>query len=79
MLENAVEKIITERDPYNIKFVVVLGDISDTAERSEFFKAREILSKLNDPDGDGNTIDNGNTIVPDTLLMNLDNNFVYCP
>lgn len=33
----------------NIKFVAVLGDISDTAERSEFLKAREILNKLEIP------------------------------
>jgi uncharacterized repeat protein (TIGR01451 family) len=56
-LENAIDKIITEKGPYNIKFVVVLGDISDTAEKSEFLKAREILNRLNDPNGDGNTED----------------------
>jgi PKD repeat protein/predicted phosphohydrolase len=32
-----------------IKFVVVLGDISDTAEYSEFLKAREILNMLTVP------------------------------
>jgi PKD repeat protein len=32
-----------------IKFVVVLGDIGDTAEYSEFLKAREILNMLNVP------------------------------
>ena len=32
-----------------IKFVVVLGDISDTAEYSEFLKAREILNGLKVP------------------------------
>ena len=47
-LANAIETIITEKNYYNIKFVVVLGDISDTAERSEFFKARELLNRLND-------------------------------
>ena len=62
-LENAVDKIIAEKGPYNIKFVVVLGDISDTAEKSEFLKAREILNRLNDPDGDGNT-DDGIPYIP---------------
>ncbi len=56
-LRNAIDKIIAEKDERNIKFVVVLGDISDTAERSEFLKARERLNKLNDPNGDGNTSD----------------------
>lgn len=32
-----------------IRFVVVLGDISDTAEESEFLKAREILDRLDIP------------------------------
>jgi hypothetical protein len=32
-----------------IKFVVVLGDISDTAEYSEFLKAREILNMIKVP------------------------------
>jgi len=56
-LVHAVQRIIDEKDYYNIRFVVVLGDISDTAEKSEFLKAREILSKLNDPNRDGNTED----------------------
>ncbi len=34
---------------YNIKFVVVAGDISDTAEYSEFITAREILNELKIP------------------------------
>jgi outer membrane protein assembly factor BamB len=33
----------------NTKFVVVLGDISDSAEKSEFLKAREILDSLEIP------------------------------
>ncbi|HEX9896328.1 MAG TPA: SBBP repeat-containing protein [Dehalococcoidales bacterium] len=33
----------------NIKFVVVDGDISDTAERSEYKKARDILNELSVP------------------------------
>ena len=47
-LDNVVKTIVMERDYYNIEFVVVLGDFADTAEKSEFFKAREILNKLND-------------------------------
>jgi PKD repeat protein len=47
-LDSAVKRIIMEKDYYNIEFVVVLGDFADTAEKSEFFKAREILNKLND-------------------------------
>lgn len=41
----------------SIKFLAVLGDISDTAEKSEFLKAKNVLDKLNDPNGDGNTAD----------------------
>lgn len=47
-LEQIVETIKDAIENYNIKFVVVLGDISDTAELSEFLKAREILNRLND-------------------------------
>jgi hypothetical protein len=57
MLESAVGTIIAERDYRSIRFVVVTGDISDTAEESEFLKAREILNRFNDPNGDGNTED----------------------
>jgi len=49
-LASAIDKIIAEKSYYNIKFVAVLGDISDTAEKSEFFKARELLNRLNDHD-----------------------------
>lgn len=63
MLENAVDKIIAERGPYDIKFAVVLGDFADTAEKSEFLKAREILNRLNDPDEDPNT-DDGIPYIP---------------
>ena len=45
-----VNRIINLKDFYNIRFVMVLGDITDTAERSEFLKAREILNALNDAD-----------------------------
>jgi len=56
-LNKVVEKIIQIKNTHNIKFVVVLGDIADTAEKSEFLKAREILSRLNDPNGDGDISD----------------------
>lgn len=41
----------------SIKFLAVLGDITNTAEKSQFLKAKEILDKLNDPNGDGNSSD----------------------
>jgi 3D (Asp-Asp-Asp) domain-containing protein len=59
----AIQTIIDAKDVYNIRFVVVLGDISDTAEKSEFLTATEILNRLNDPNGDGNT-DDGIPYVP---------------
>ncbi len=40
-----------------IQFLAVLGDIADTAEKSEFLKAKKILDKLNDPNEDGNISD----------------------
>ena len=48
-LEAVVDWINDHIDDYNIKFVAVLGDITDTAERSEFIKAKEILDKLGVP------------------------------
>lgn len=48
-LNAAVSKINERKAKDNIKFVVVLGDITDTAEYSEFLKAREILNKLEIP------------------------------
>lgn len=51
-LKNTVEKIKSlntdNNNDYYIRFVVVLGDIVDTAEESEFKKAKEILDRLND-------------------------------
>jgi len=38
-----------EHNDYYVRFVVVLGDIADSAEYSEFLKAIEILGRLNDP------------------------------
>lgn len=49
---------LNKDDPnYNIRFVVVLGDVADTAEKSELLKAKHVLDRLNDPDGDGDTAD----------------------
>ena len=48
-LEAVVDWINNHIDDYNIKFVAVLGDITDTAEKSEFIKAKEILDKLDVP------------------------------
>ena len=56
-LEAVIRRINELKDDYNIKFVAVLGDISDTAEYSELLKARDILNNLNDPDGDGDLSD----------------------
>lgn len=56
-LKSVVERIVQTKNEKNVKFVVVLGDIADTAEKSEFLKAREILSILNDPNGDGDITD----------------------
>jgi len=63
-LRNVVEWIINNKNNVDcgdekcpIKFLAVLGDITDTAEKSEFLKAHEILDKLNDPNSDGNTSD----------------------
>jgi len=56
-LNRIVEWIINHKERYKIHFVVILGDIADTAEYSEFLKARDILSRLNDPNKDGDTKD----------------------
>ena len=48
-LRKAVSLINDNIVKYNIAFVVVLGDISDSAEISEFSKAKEILNDLNVP------------------------------
>jgi len=48
-LKMVVDWINDNYERQNIKFVVVDGDISDTAEYSEFLKAREILNHLKIP------------------------------
>jgi PKD repeat protein len=47
-LQKTVEWIIDNRDNYNIRFVVVLGDISDSGEYSELKRAKDILDNLNE-------------------------------
>ena len=54
-LKNVVQWIIENKDNIDcegtkcqIKFLAVLGDVTDTAEKSEFFKAKNILDRLND-------------------------------
>jgi hypothetical protein len=45
-LRNVVKWINDYKTEYGIKFVVVLGDISDSGERSELLKAKNILDTL---------------------------------
>jgi PKD repeat protein/predicted MPP superfamily phosphohydrolase len=54
-LKNVVQWIIDNRDNVqcenatcSIKFLVVLGDIADSGEKSEFLKAKKILGRLNE-------------------------------
>ena len=44
------DKIQCENATCSIKFLVVLGDITDSGEKSEFKKAKKILDRLNDYD-----------------------------
>jgi len=48
-LKETVKQINLSKNRYNIKFVFILGDITDSAELSEFEKAYEILSGLEVP------------------------------
>jgi parallel beta-helix repeat protein len=48
-LKKAVEWINDNKTKYNFKFVVVLGDISDSGEYSELKKAKNILDNLEIP------------------------------
>jgi len=48
-LRNVVKWINENKENYSFKFVAVLGDIADTAEKSEFCKAKEILDQLEIP------------------------------
>ncbi|NWF77845.1 MAG: Ig-like domain-containing protein [Chloroflexi bacterium] len=47
-LHRTVDWIIQNQDNYDLKFVIVLGDISDSGEYSELKKAKDILDELND-------------------------------
>ncbi len=48
-LRSIVEWINNNKDTYNIKFVIVTGDITDTAALWQFLKAKEILENLTIP------------------------------
>lgn len=48
-LRKAVDWMNENHGDYGFEFVVVNGDITDSAERSEFLKAREILDTLDIP------------------------------
>jgi len=48
-LRKVVEWINDNKSKYNIKFVIVLGDISDSGEYSELKKAKDILDELDVP------------------------------
>ena len=48
-VRKAVQWINDHADEYKVKFVAVLGDITDTAQRSQFKKAKELLDQLNVP------------------------------
>ncbi|MBU7025436.1 MAG: metallophosphoesterase [Theionarchaea archaeon] len=48
-LRKEVDWINSYIDDYDIRFVIVLGDLSESAELSEFRKAKEILDTLNVP------------------------------
>jgi len=56
-LEKTIDEILSIKDENNIKFVVVLGDLSENGKLEELKKARDILDILNDPNGNGNTDD----------------------
>jgi PKD repeat protein len=48
-LRNVVSWVNEHKENYSFKFLAVLGDIADTAEKSEFCKAKEILDGLEIP------------------------------
>jgi predicted phosphohydrolase len=48
-LADTVNWINSNYENDNIKFLVIIGDISDTAEKSEFLKVKEILGDLKIP------------------------------
>jgi PKD repeat protein len=48
-LRNVISWINENKGTYSLKFLAVLGDIADTAEKSEFCKAKEILDELEIP------------------------------
>jgi 3',5'-cyclic AMP phosphodiesterase CpdA len=48
-LEEIINLINSDTGKYNLKFVIVTGDFSDSAELSELYKAEDILNSLNIP------------------------------
>jgi len=48
-LKKIIERINYLKNIYNIKFVTILGDVSDTAEYSEILKTRNVLNNLSIP------------------------------
>lgn len=48
-LRKAVAWINANKDSLNIRFVIVTGDLTDSGERSEFLKCKEIMSALTVP------------------------------
>lgn len=49
IVNDAVDMVNANIDAYDIRFVMVLGDLTGSAEKSEFVKAREILDRLDVP------------------------------
>ena len=47
-LEKVVDDILNAKDENNIKFVAVLGDLSEVGDQNELLRARRILNRLND-------------------------------
>jgi uncharacterized protein YycO len=56
-LDSTIQEIIENKEPNNIKFVAVLGDLSEKGTLIELQKSKFLLNRLNDPNGDGNTED----------------------
>lgn len=48
-LRKAVNWINAHKDSLRIKFVIITGDLTDSGERSEFMKAKELLDELKIP------------------------------
>lgn len=71
-LQEVVDEVIALRDTENIKFVIVLGDITNAAERSQFYKAKSILDKLNDNHVPYVPLIGNHDVWPHTLALEAD-------